>query len=97
MWIELETVRSLVWRAAWSADHDPGWDPRLGSAAKTQAASAGVRVCLAASEILGGRATLDDAGVAARLADAVSLLHSDGAQDTHRLRVGRMIRGDALE
>jgi alkylation response protein AidB-like acyl-CoA dehydrogenase len=93
MYSELEAARSLIWRAAWAVEHDPGYDHRLGSAAKTFAADVAVRVCLQALEIHGGLAImLEGTGVEKCLRDCLSFLHSDGAQDSHRLRIAELIR-----
>ena len=94
MYSELEAARSLIWRAAWAVENDPDYDYRLGSAAKLIAADSAVRVCLAAMEIFGGLAIMHDrTGVAKCLRDCLSFLHSDGAQDSHRLRIARMLEG----
>jgi alkylation response protein AidB-like acyl-CoA dehydrogenase len=93
MYAELEAARSLIWRAAWAVEHGPDYDYRLGSAAKTFAADVAVRVCLSAMEIHGGLAIMcKDSGVEKCTRDCLSFLHSDGAQDSHRLRVADMIR-----
>lgn len=93
MHAELEAARSLIWRAAWAVESDPAYDHRLGSAAKLFAADAAVRVCLSAMEIHGGLAVMRrDSGVEKCLRDCLSFLHSDGAQDSHRLRIASMIR-----
>jgi alkylation response protein AidB-like acyl-CoA dehydrogenase len=93
MYAELEAARSLIWRAAWAVEHDPVYDYRLSSAAKTFAADVAVRVCLSALEIHGGLAIMPkDSGVEKCMRDCLSFLHSDGAQDSHRLRVADMIR-----
>jgi len=95
MYSELEAARSLIWRAAWAVEHDPRYDYRLGSAAKTFAAEVAVRVCLSAIEIHGGLAIMyRDSGVEKCMRDCLSFLHSDGAQDSHRLRIAEMIRRD---
>lgn len=94
MYAELEAARSLVWRAAWAVEHDPGYDYALGSAAKTFAADIAVRVCLSAMEIHGGLAIMyRDTSVEKCLRDCVSFLHSDGAQDSHRIRITNILRG----
>jgi alkylation response protein AidB-like acyl-CoA dehydrogenase len=94
MYTELEAARSLIWRAAWAVENDPNYDYALGSAAKTFAADAAVRVCLSAMEIHGGLAIMyQDTDVEKCLRDCVSFLHSDGAQDSHRLRIGRILAG----
>ena len=94
MYTDLEAARSLIWRAAWAVENDPNYDYALGSAAKTFAAEAAVRVCLSAMEIHGGLAIMyKDIDVEKCLRDCVSFLHSDGAQDSHRLRIGRILAG----
>jgi alkylation response protein AidB-like acyl-CoA dehydrogenase len=93
MFAGLEAARSLIWRAAWEAEHDPGYDYRLGSAAKAVAADTAIEVCLSAMEIHGGLAIMyQDCGVEKCLRDCLSFLHSDGAQDSHFLRIGELIR-----
>lgn len=93
MFAGLEAARSLIWRAAWEVDHDPGYDYRLGSAAKAFAAGTAIEVCLSAMEIHGGLAIMyRDCGVEKCLRDCLSFLHSDGAQDSHLLRIGDLIR-----
>ncbi len=73
-------------------ENDPEYDYAMGSAAKVFAAEAAVRVCLSAMEIHGGLAIMyRDSGVERCLRDCVSFLHSDGAQDSHRLRIGRIL------
>jgi alkylation response protein AidB-like acyl-CoA dehydrogenase len=96
MHAQLEAARSLIWRAAWAVEHDPAYDHRLGSAAKLIAADTAVRVCLSAMEIHGGLAIMSqEAGVEKCLRDCLSFLHSDGAQDSHRLRLADLIRAEA--
>jgi alkylation response protein AidB-like acyl-CoA dehydrogenase len=93
MYVELEAARSLIWRAAWAVEHDPAYDFRLGSAAKVVAADTAVRVCLSAMEIFGGLAIMyRDTSVEKCLRDCLSFLHSDGAQDTHRLRIAEITK-----
>jgi len=93
MYADLEAARSLIWRAAWAVEHDPEYDFRLGSAAKVFAADAAVRVCLSAAEIFGGLAIMyKDSPIEKCLRDCLSFLHSDGAQDSHRLRIGDITR-----
>ncbi len=94
MYSELEAARSLVWRAAWAVENDPTYDYAMGSAAKTFAAEVGVRVCLSAMEIHGGLAIMyRETAVEKCLRDCVSFLHSDGAQDSHRLRITNILKG----
>ncbi|MQA85127.1 MAG: hypothetical protein GEV03_11000 [Streptosporangiales bacterium] len=91
MYCELEAARSLIWRAAWAVEHDPAYDYRLGSAAKVHAAEVAMRTCLSAAELFGGLAVMyQECEVNKFLRDCLSFLHSDGAQDSHRLRIAAM-------
>jgi acyl-CoA dehydrogenase len=97
MYAELEAARSLVWRAAWAVENDPDYDYKLGGAAKIVAAEIAMRTCLSAAELFGGLAIMyRDAGVNKCLRDCMSFLHSDGAQDAHRLRIAHMLRDDGF-
>jgi alkylation response protein AidB-like acyl-CoA dehydrogenase len=91
MFCELEAARSLIWRAAWAVENDPDYDYRLGSAAKVVAAEAAMRTCLSAAELFGALAIMyRDCDLNKCLRDCMSFLHSDGAQDSHRLRIAAM-------
>lgn len=93
MYAELEAARSLIWRAACAVESDAAYDYRLSSAAKLFASDAAVRVCLSAMEIHGGSSIMyRDSPVEKCLRDCLSFLHSDGAQDSHRLRIADLIR-----
>jgi alkylation response protein AidB-like acyl-CoA dehydrogenase len=93
MYAELEAARSLIWRAAWAVENDPDYDYRMGSAAKMVAADTAMRVALSAAELFGGLAIMyRDAGINKCVRDCMSFLHSDGAQDSHRLRIAQMTR-----
>ena len=93
MYCELEAARSLIWRAAWAVEHDPGYDHSLGTAAKVVAADTAMQVCLSAAEILGGRAIMiEESQMSKFLRDCLSFLHSDGAQDSMRLRIADTIK-----
>jgi acyl-CoA dehydrogenase len=88
----LEAARSLIRRAAREVG-EPGYDYRFGSMAKVYAAEVAVETALEAMEIHGGLALMmEECGVDKCLRDAVSFLHSDGAQDTHLLRVAALTR-----
>jgi alkylation response protein AidB-like acyl-CoA dehydrogenase len=97
MYVELEAARSLIWRAAWAVENDAAYDFRLSSAAKLFASDVAVRVCLSAMEIHGGVSIMyRDSPVEKCLRDCLSFLHSDGAQDSHRLRIGELIKTGPL-
>lgn len=92
MYAELQAVRSLVWRAAWAVENEPDYDVRMSSAAKVFAAETCMRVALDAAEVFGALAIMyTDSGVNKCVRDCMSFLHSDGAQDSHRIRIGRSL------
>jgi alkylation response protein AidB-like acyl-CoA dehydrogenase len=96
MYSELEATRSLIWRAAWAVEHDPAYDHSLGTAAKVVASDSAMKVCLSAAEILGGKAIMiDESPMNKFLRDCLSFLHSDGAQDSMRLRIADAIKRQA--
>jgi alkylation response protein AidB-like acyl-CoA dehydrogenase len=91
MYCELEGARSLIWRAAWAVENDPNYDFRLGSAAKVHAAEVAMRTCISAAEIFGGLSIMyRDCDVNKFIRDCMSFMHSDGAQDSHRLRIAAL-------
>jgi acyl-CoA dehydrogenase len=93
MYAELESARSLIWRAAWGVENDPDYDYRLGSAAKVVAAEVAMRTCLSAAELFGGLAIMyRDSDINKCVRDCMSFLHSDGAQDSHRIRIAQITR-----
>jgi acyl-CoA dehydrogenase len=97
MYAQLEAARSLVWRAAWAVEHDPHYDHRLGTAAKVVASDAAMQTCLSAAEIHGGLAIMvGGSPVEKFLRDCLSFLHSDGAQDSLRLRIAEAIKRQGL-
>ncbi|MGH2981888.1 MAG: acyl-CoA dehydrogenase family protein, partial [Solirubrobacterales bacterium] len=86
-------ARSLIWRAAWGVENDPDYDYRLGSVAKIVGADAAMEVALSAAELFGGLAVMyQEAPINKCIRDCMSFLHSDGAQDSHRLRIAAMTR-----
>ncbi|MBO0826247.1 MAG: acyl-CoA/acyl-ACP dehydrogenase [Streptosporangiales bacterium] len=92
MYAELQAVRSLVWRAAWAVENDPDYDIQMSSAAKVFAAETCMRVALEAAEMFGALAIMyTDSPVNKCVRDCMSFLHSDGAQDSHRIRIGRSL------
>jgi alkylation response protein AidB-like acyl-CoA dehydrogenase len=92
MQTKLEAARSLIWRAAREVAQR-GYDYRFGGIAKVFAVDTAVEVGLSAMEIHGGLAIMiEECGVDKPVRDAIAYLHSDGAQDTHLLRVAKLTR-----
>lgn len=91
MYAELEAARALIWRASWAVDNDPDYDFRLGSAAKVNAAEVAMRTVISAAELFGGLSIMyRDCDINKFVRDCMSFMHSDGAQDSHRLRIAKI-------
>ncbi len=89
MAMQIEAARALVWKAAWAADHQDPYDPKLASMAKVFASEAAHRVTVQAVEIFGGMGIMAEAPVEKYVRDALTFLHSDGTNQIHRVRMGR--------
>lgn len=91
MLMKLEAARSLIYRAAWHAEHQRPYDYKWGSLAKTFAAEAAAEVAIAAMELQGGYGYMLESPAQKYVRDCLSFLHSDGTQEAHWLRVGNML------
>ncbi len=89
MAMQIEAARALVWKAAWAADHQDPYDPKLASMAKVFASEAAHRITVQAAEIFGGMGIMAEAPVEKYVRDALTFLHSDGTNQIHRVRMGR--------
>ncbi|MFQ5879214.1 MAG: acyl-CoA dehydrogenase family protein [Dehalococcoidia bacterium] len=112
MAIELEAARNLIWRAAWSVDHldqvgvyllpyrdaaiQLGGANPLPSMAKVFTSEVAVRACLKAMEIYGGFGIMREVGMEKYLRDAVTFLHSDGANQVLRLRIAELLASQVV-
>lgn len=92
MW--LDAARAYVYRAAWAADHPEAWDPTLGALPKVLASQVAWKVVTTAFELHGGYAFMKDmdTGMEKLLRDAVTFLHSDGANRSLLLKAARFIQ-----
>jgi alkylation response protein AidB-like acyl-CoA dehydrogenase len=90
---ELESARSLIWRAAAAFDAGDTATP-LQYMAKWHAAEVAVRVCVKAMEIIGGASILRDSPVQKYLRDCLSFLHSDGTQQSRLLLIQQRLIAD---
>jgi alkylation response protein AidB-like acyl-CoA dehydrogenase len=93
MWTDVDVARAYTWRAAWSAEHDPAYDVRLGPASQLIAAEMVVRVCYNAVQLWGGRGYMREYPIEKLLRDAFANYHLDGLNDTNRIRIGRSLAG----
>ncbi len=89
MAMEIEAARALLWKAAWAADHQDPYDPKLASMAKVFASEVAHRVAVQAAEIFGGMGIMAEAPMEKLVRDAFTFLHSDGTNQIHRVRMGR--------
>ncbi len=94
MLTRLETARLLIWKAAWSIDHGEPPDYKLPKLAKVYASEAAVHVAIRAMEIHGGSGIMKDLPLEKYLRDAVTFLHSDGANQVQLAAVQRMLIQD---
>ena len=95
MAMETEAARALIWKAAWAADHQDPYDPKLASMAKVFASEVAHRVTVQAQELFGGMGIMAEAPMEKLVRDALTFLHSDGTNQIHRVRVGRILAGQA--
>ena len=91
MGMQIEAARALIWKAAWAADHQDPYDPKLASMAKVFASEVAQRVTVQAAEIFGGTGIMAEAPVEKLVRDALTFLHSDGTNQIHRVRMGRSL------
>jgi alkylation response protein AidB-like acyl-CoA dehydrogenase len=87
MLIELEAARSIVWRAAWAADHPGRGERTLAVASKIFASEAALRIATKALEIHGRFGVFTDRRAEKYVRDAATFLHSEGANGVLKLRV----------
>ncbi|MFQ5894622.1 MAG: acyl-CoA dehydrogenase family protein [Nitrospinota bacterium] len=91
MAMEVEAGRTLLWRAAWSADHLRPPDRKLTILAKVFATEMAVRVARMACEVWGGMGVMRDAPAEKLLRDAAVLLHMDGTNQINRIKAARRL------
>jgi acyl-CoA dehydrogenase len=93
MWIDIEMARTITWKAAWSGEHNPNHDLKLGMISQLTAAEMVVRVCNNAMILWGGRGFMCDHPIEKLFRDAFANYHIDGVNDLNRLRITRALLG----
>jgi len=96
MLMHLEAARSLVWRAAWSADYAEPFDPKLGNLAKIFASEMCLRVAAEALKLWGGYGVFLDYPAEKLYRDAITLTHMDGTNTVAALRTGALLAGERV-
>ncbi len=93
MAIALEQARSLIWQAAWAADHPDAYDDGslpdlpLQAIAKVATSEAVFRVTTEAAQIFGGMGVMRELEMQKYVRDALIFLHSEYSNDVSRLRI----------
>ena len=99
MAIALEQVRSLIWQAAWAADHLDAYqdgslpDLPLQSIAKVATSETVLRVATDAAQIFGGMGVMRELPMQKYVRDALIFLHSEHANDVARLKIAEYLAG----
>ena len=99
MSIELEAARSIIWKAAWAADHPEAYSngslPNLPlqTIAKVFTSQAVHRVCVLAMQLFGGMGVMRELPVQKYVRDALIFLHSEASNDVARLRIAEAVAG----
>lgn len=97
--VKLELARSLVWKAAWAADHPDaalatsGNELPLAVMARSYTAEAMNHVALLAAECFGGMGVMRDMPLQKYVHDAMICLHNEDADDAAKLVIAEAIAG----
>jgi alkylation response protein AidB-like acyl-CoA dehydrogenase len=99
MAILLEVARTMVWKAAWAADHPDAYsdgslpDLPLQAMAKVFTAETVHRVTVTALKLFGGMGGLRELPLQKYVRDALVFLHSEHTNDVARLRLAETLAG----
>ena len=98
MYVNITVARDAVWRAAWHADTagDDEYDHKEGMRAALFASEMAPQVCIKGMNIFGGNGYMDTHPAERHLRDAMMCYHIDGLNDTTRLKLGRLLAGEAF-
>ena len=91
MFGQLEAARLLYWKAAWAADHDEFYDPKLHPMANVICKEVALKVAVQSLEIFGGYGSTKDFPMEKYLRDAVAFLHSNGTRQALTLRAAKLL------
>ena len=83
---DYEASRRLLHYAAWTANQDDLYDPKIGFMTKCFVSEAAFRIATRALEVWGGMGYMTEAPMEKYLRDATSFLHSDGTNQAMRIR-----------
>ncbi|MFH1169218.1 MAG: acyl-CoA dehydrogenase family protein [Chloroflexota bacterium] len=91
MFVRIEAGRLLYWKAAWAADHEESYDPKLHAMAKVYCSEVAHEVAVQAMEIHGGYGITKDMPLEKYVRDAVTFLHSDGTRQALKVRTANCL------
>jgi alkylation response protein AidB-like acyl-CoA dehydrogenase len=99
MAIALEQARSLIWQAAWAADHPDAYqdgslpDMPLQSIAKVATSEIVFQVASEAAQMFGGMGVMRELQAQKYVRDALIFLHSEQTNDVARLKIAENLAG----
>ncbi len=91
MYARLEAARLLYMKAAWAADHDKYYDPKLHPMANVICKEVARDVTVQALEVFGGYGSTKDFPMEKYVRDAVAFLHSDGTRQALTVRAAKCL------
>lgn len=93
MAMEIELARTLIWRAAWSVDHDRARSKPLEDMAKVFTSEMAIRTAIKAMQMFGARGSLRDWPVEKLVRDAATISLPPVGNQAVRVRIGRWAAG----
>lgn len=92
---EIELARTLIWRAAWAVDHDPGRARPLEDLAMLYASEMAVRTVAQCIRIFGARGSLRDWPMEKLVRDAATIMLPPIGNEASWVRAGRFVQRHA--
>jgi len=89
---EIELARTLIWRAAWAVDHDPGRARPLEDFAMLYASEMGMRAVAQCIRIFGARGSLRDWPMEKLVRDAATIMLPPIGNEASWVRTGRFVQ-----
>ncbi|MFQ5878556.1 MAG: acyl-CoA dehydrogenase family protein [Dehalococcoidia bacterium] len=99
MTVGLEVARSMIWKAAWAADHPEAYSDGslpglpLQTIAKVFTSETVHRAAVMAMQLFGGMGVMRELPMQKYVRDALIFLHSEATNDVARLRIAEALAG----
>ena len=94
MYAQLEAARLLYMKAAWAADREEFWDPKLQAMSNVICKNVATKVAIQSLEIFGGYGSMRDSSMEKYVRDTVAFLHSDGTRQALHWRAARVLASE---